>query len=365
MHDPRAYTAVATEGSIGLGRGYIEGWWSSDDPVAVVQVLIRNMGTLDAARNRVQAVTGPVTDRVRTALPRHTRARNQDDIAAHYDIGNAFFELFLDETMTYSSAVFPSIDASTPPMRPASPTPAATSTTCCCASSASPPTTTCSRSAPGGAASRSVPPAPRGAESRRPPSRPQQLAEATGRVADAGLADRVTLLDRDWRDLEPPPGPGFDRAISIEMIEAVDWRDYDAYFATIERCLAPGGMAAIQAIVLPDDRWERAKNTEDFIRRFVFPNGYLPSVAAIRASVERATDMRVVDVEDFAPHYAETLRLWRERFDARLDDVRALGLDDRFSACGASTSRTAKPASANATAPSSTSSWPADRPRRT
>ena len=99
------------------------------------------------------------------------------------------------------------------------------------------------------------------------------------------------------------------------MIEAVDWRDYDAYFATIERCLAPGGMAAIQAICLPDDRWERAKNTEDFIRRFVFPNGYLPSVAAIRTSVGRATSMRVVDVVDHAPHYAETLRIWREQFD--------------------------------------------------
>jgi cyclopropane-fatty-acyl-phospholipid synthase len=144
------------------------------------------------------------------------------------------------------------------------------------------------------------------------------------------LSERVNLLDRDWRDLPPPGGERFDRVVSVEMIEAVDWRDYDEYFATIERSLAPDGLAAIQAICLPDDRWERAKNTEDFIRRFVFPNGYLPSVAAIRASVNRATGMRVVDVEDLAPHYAETLRQWRERFDARLDEVRALGLDDRF-----------------------------------
>lgn len=332
VHDPRAYTAVATEGSIGLGRGYIEGWWSSDDPVAVVQVIIRNMGTLDATRNRVQAVTGPVTDRIRTALPRHTRERNQDDISAHYDIGNAFFELFLDETMTYSSAVFPSLDDVDAAVLDAAGLAAA------------------SRNKYdvllrklgvtadhhlleigtgwGGLAIRAA--GTTGCRVTTTTISSQQLAEATGRVADAGLADRVTLLDRDWRDLEPPPGRRFDRAISIEMIEAVDWRDYDAYFATIERCLAPGGMAAIQAIVLPDDRWERAKNTEDFIRRFVFPNGYLPSVAAIEASVERATDMRVVDVEDFATHYAETLRLWRERFDARLDDVRSLGLDDRF-----------------------------------
>ena len=329
VHDPRAYTAVVTEGSVGLGRGYVEGWWSSDDPVAVVQVLIRNMGTIDAARNRWHRLVGPLTDRVRTALPRDSRDRNRDDIAAHYDIGNAFFELFLDETMTYSSAVFEDLDAARTAdvealavasrnkydvlLRKLGVEPhhhlveigtgwggmaiRAASTTGCRVS-----TTTISS---------------------------EQLAEARERVVAAGLADRVTLLDSDWRDLPARVEPA-DRLVSVEMIEAVDWRDYDAFFATIERCLVPGGRAAIQAICLPDDRWERAKNTEDFIRRFVFPNGYLPSVAAIRASVARATGMRVVDVEDLAPHYAETLRIWRERFDARLDDVRALGLDDRF-----------------------------------
>lgn len=327
VHDRRAYTAIVTEGSIGLGRGFIEGWWSSDDPVAVVRVIIRNMGTLDRMRNRTTQLTAPVTDRVRQALPRHTRARNQDDIAAHYDIGNAFFELFLDETMTYSSAVFPDLgDAESTSLADASRNKIdvllrklgvdadhhlleigtgwgglairAAGTTGCRVT-----TTTISS---------------------------EQLREARRRVEAAGLSDRVTLLDRDWRDLAPHGDERYDRVVSVEMIEAVDWRDYDEYFATIERCLAPGGVAAIQAICLPDDRWERAKNTEDFIRRFVFPNGYLPSVAAIRASVSRATGMRVVDVEDLAPHYAETLRRWRERFDTRLDEVHALGLDDRF-----------------------------------
>jgi cyclopropane-fatty-acyl-phospholipid synthase len=154
----------------------------------------------------------------------------------------------------------------------------------------------------------------------------EQLREAQKRVANAGVGDRVTVLDHDWRDLDGT----FDRVVSIEMIEAVDWRDYDDYFATIQRCLAPGGRAAIQAIVLPDDRWERAKKTEDFIRRFVFPNGHLPSVGAIDASVNRATSMRIASVDDYGPHYAETLRQWRQRFDDRLDEVAALGLDDRF-----------------------------------
>ncbi len=154
----------------------------------------------------------------------------------------------------------------------------------------------------------------------------EQLTWARGAVAQADLSHRVTLLDRDWRHLEGT----FDRLISIEMIEAVDWRDYRSYFSTIERRLRPDGLAGIQAICVPDRRWGRTKNTEDFIRSYVFPNGYLPSLGAIGDAVSGSTRLEIVDVEDFTPHYAETLRQWRQRFEARLDDVRALGLDDRF-----------------------------------
>ncbi|MEJ7799840.1 MAG: DUF1365 family protein, partial [Ilumatobacter sp.] len=316
--DLRAYSAVLTEGSIGFGRGFIEGWWTSADPVAVVQVVIRNMATIDRLRNRWRSATGWATDRLRRALPRDSRQRNRDDISAHYDIGNAFFELFLDETMTYSSAVFPTPDTSL---------------------------VDGSRhkydllldklgvdvddrvleigTGWGGMAIRA---AGRGADVTTTTISAEQLRAACKRVANEGFTDRITLLDSDWRDL----GGRFDQVVSIEMIEAVDWRDYDDFFATIERCLEPTGAVAIQAITLPDDRWERAKNTEDFIRRFVFPNGFLPSIGAIRASVDRSTDMRVVDVEDLTEHYAETLRRWRERFDERLEEVAALGLDERF-----------------------------------
>ena len=108
VRDARAYVAIVTEGAVGLARGYIEGWWDSADPVAVVRVIIRNIGPIDAARNRLHRKTGWATDRVRAVLPRRGRSGNREDIAAHYDLGNAFFELFLDETMTYSSAVFAS-----------------------------------------------------------------------------------------------------------------------------------------------------------------------------------------------------------------------------------------------------------------
>ncbi len=154
----------------------------------------------------------------------------------------------------------------------------------------------------------------------------EQLHEASLRLQAAGLSDSVDLKDADWRDLTGQ----FDRVASIEMIEAVDWRDYDRYFSTIEQCMKPDGLAAIQAICVPDRRYERTKNTEDFIRRFVFPGGFLPSISAISSSVARSTSMQIVDVEDLSAHYAETLRRWRETFDERLDEVAALGLDERF-----------------------------------
>ena len=319
VHDARAYRAIVTEGSVGFGRGYVQGWWSTDDLVAVAQVIIRNMTAIDAFRNRTHRAAGWATDRIRRVLPRHTRHRNRDDIGAHYDIGNSFFELFLDETMTYSSAVFPTAETSL---------------------------ADASRhkydlllsklgvtsdhhlleigTGWGGMAIRAA--GTTGCRVTTTTISDEQLTEARDRVADAGLADRVTVLDHDWRDLDGR----HDRVVSIEMIEAVDWRDYDAYFQTIERCLAPDGLAAIQAICLPDQRWARAKNTEDFIRRFVFPNGYLPSVGAISDSVRRSTRMHVVGVDDYTEHYAETLRRWRETFDERLDEVAALGLDERF-----------------------------------
>ena len=319
VHDERAYAALVQEGSIGFGRGYIEGWWTSDDPVAVVRFAIRNMAGLDRFRNRLHRMTGWATDPIRDLLPRHSRERNREDIGAHYDIGNEFFERFLDETMTYSSAVFPTWDTSL---------------------------ADASRhkidllldrldlsadhhlleigTGWGALAVRAA--GERGARVTTTTISTEQLDEAARRVKSAGLADRVTLLDADWRDLTGT----YDRLVSVEMIEAVDWRDYDAFFGQIEQRLAPGGTAALQAICLPDDRWARAKNTEDFIRRFVFPNGFLPSVAAIEASVRRATSMRVVEVADHTAHYAETLRRWRETFDARIDEVAALGLDARF-----------------------------------
>lgn len=318
--DQRAYTALTKEGAAGLGRGYFEGWWTSADPVAVLRVLIRNMEPWDRRRNRFTSFVQPVTERLRRRLPADTRERNRADISAHYDLGNDLFELFLDDTLTYSAALFD--DGAERSLADASRRKYdrllehlgvtaddhiveigtgwggfaihAASTVGCRVT-----TTTISR---------------------------EQFALAQRRVVDSGLGDRIELLGTDWRDLVGR----YDHLVSIEMIEAVSWRDYDAFFSKLDDLVKPGGRVALQAIAIPDARWERAKNTVDYIRKYVFPNGYLPSVGAVRRSVERATSMRVVTVDDHTPSYAETLRRWRANFDANLDAVRALGFDEQF-----------------------------------
>ncbi|MCB0969479.1 MAG: class I SAM-dependent methyltransferase, partial [Ilumatobacter sp.] len=253
VFDDRAYAALVREGSIGFGRGYIERWWTSDDPVAVVQFAIRNMAGLDRLRNRTRRWTGWVSDPIRRALPRDSRERNREDIGAHYDIGNDFFSLFLDETMTYSSAVF-----ADPSMSLADASRHKYDLLLDALGVGAGDRLLEIGTGWGGMALRAA--GERGARVTTTTISSEQHAEASRRVDDAGLADRVTLLMDDWRDLTGT----YDHVVSIEMIEAVDWRDYDDYFATIDRSLAPGGRAAIQAICLPDDRWERAKNTEDF-----------------------------------------------------------------------------------------------------
>lgn len=339
--DDRAWRAVLREGSIGLGRGYIEGWWQTDSPTDLVRILIRNLHGMDQLRNRLNRTTGRLGDTARKTLPRSSRTRNREDISTHYDLGNDFFRLFLDDSMTYSSAVFadPGLNHSIggePEGGDTGPDRGALRRDLLAGSLAKYDRLLSKIGVRsdhelleigtgwGGLAIRAA--EQRGASVTTTTVSAQQLEEARARLTLSEAGSRVTLLNQDWRDL----GGNFDRIVSIEMIEAVDWRDYQQFFGTMERCLAPDGMIGLQAICVPDGRYERAKNTEDFIRRFVFPGGFLPSLGAIARAVGQSTRLQILDVEDFSAHYAETLRLWRVRFDERIDQVRNLGLDDRF-----------------------------------
>jgi len=153
-----------------------------------------------------------------------------------------------------------------------------------------------------------------------------QRAYVEQRVAQAGLTERVTVLGEDWRDLRGR----FDKLVSVEMIEAVDWRRHDEFLATCAALLADDGLAAVQAIVIDDRSFERAKRHQDFIRRMVFPGGCLPSVASLTASLARSTDLRIVDLEDIGRHYAETLRRWRANLDSHEREIRRLEMGIEF-----------------------------------
>jgi cyclopropane-fatty-acyl-phospholipid synthase len=327
VNDRRAYLAVLGEGSSGLGRGFIEGWWTSGDPTAVVRVIVRNLAALDRVRNRTHRplrLLGAPVQRTRRRSWRHDnydsgRAANRDEIAAHYDIGNEFFSLFLDESMTYSCGIFSGPDTS---LRQAS----INKFDVLLDKLAVTEHHHLGEIGAGWGSMAIHAATTRGCRVTTTTISAEQLAAARGRVSAAGCDDRVEVQDTDWRDFSGR----FDRIVSIEMIEAVSWRDYDRYFATIERNLAPDGLVGLQAICVPDARFERAKHTDDFIRRFVFPNGCLPSLGAIHASVARATTLTPVHVADLSEHYATTLRHWRQRFEARVDDAGRLGLDDRF-----------------------------------
>ena len=328
VHDDRAWWHLATEGSIGLGRGYIEKWWDSPNPELVVQIAARNMDSFDEIRNKLAAITTPVSDRVRRVLPKPNRDRNREDIGAHYDLGNDFFELFLDETMTYSAAFFESTD-----MTLAEASIAKYDRLLRKLGVAEGMTVTEIGTGWGAMALRAA--EAYGADVVSTTISSEQYDEAVIRrdqaVAEGRISrDQVKLHKEDWRDIARVSGRRSERLVSVEMIEAIDWRDYPAFFQALEANIAADGMIGMQAICVPDRRYERTKNTDDFIARFVFPGGFLPSVGTIAKVISKHTRLQLLDVDDFGWHYAETLRRWRHNMDTQLDEVRAMGLDERF-----------------------------------
>lgn len=319
--DDRAFLAAATGGSAGLGRGYVEGWWTCDSPedlTAFLRVLVANLGGIEA----VSAFARPLRGAIRRLAthPGERPGRREADarhVRAHYDLSNDFFALFLDETMTYSSAVFE---------------PGAVSLA---AAQVAKLDRLCRRlelepadhllEIGTGWGSMALHAAGRyGCRVTTTTLSAAQHELATARVKEAGLEDRVTVLLEDYRDL----AGRYDKLVSIEMIEALDWRQHDTYFSTCARLLEPDGLMALQAIVIADRLYERAKHTEDFIKAAVFPGSCIPSVAAITASLARASDLRLVGLEDIGEHYAETIRRWRDALSRRSDEARALGADE-------------------------------------
>jgi cyclopropane-fatty-acyl-phospholipid synthase len=305
-------------GSVGLGRSYAAGWWDTDDLVALTRICARSLGPLDAVRRRIWPLLLPLQAGV-ASLSRNGPVRARRNAAAHYDLGNDLYRLFLDESLTYSSAIF---------LRPGMTLEEAQQEKLDRA---------CRRlglraqhrvvEIGTGWGSFALHAASHyGCSVVTTTLAAEQHALASERAAAAGLSGRVEVVMQDYRELQGQ----FDRLVSIEMIEAVGWRHFDEYFAACSRLLAPDGAMLLQAILI-DDRWfEAEKRMRGFANTLIFPGGCLPSVESIGSSVARATDMRVAGFEDITPHYAETLRQWRQRFLARREDARALGYDEAF-----------------------------------
>lgn len=318
VHDRAAFGKVLTGGTIASGEAYIDGDWSSPDLTMVTRVFSANMAAMESMQSSQHWYTR-LALRIAHTMNRNTHEGSKRNISAHYDLGNDFFKLFLDASMMYSSAIF---DTSETGLEEAAAAKldeicrqlelkaddhlleigtgwggmaihAATHYGCRVT------TTTISR---------------------------EQYEYARARVSELGLEDRIEVLCEDYRALTGQ----YDKLVSIEMIEAVGHDFYSSYFNCCSKLLKADGKMVIQAITIADQRYERARRSVDYIKRYIFPGGCLPSLEVIAKHLAQDTDMQMVHLRDITLDYAKTLAAWRERFVGRLEDVRAMGFDDRF-----------------------------------
>ena len=320
VHDDRLFLRLVLRGELGAGEAFVAGEWSSDELVEACRAFLRGTGARGIESPLARLVQWPARLRHRRAA--NTRAGSERNIHAHYDLGNAFYRLFLDpDTLAYSCAVWPAQSRSIPSMSLAD-AQRLKLDRLCDALALSPADHLLEIGCGwGGMAIHAA--ATRGCRVTAITVSREQHALASARVAAAGLADRVAIEYRDYRDLTGC----HDKIVSIEMLEAVGHEYLPGYFATCARLLPPGGRLAVQSITMPDDRFDAYRTNVDWMQTYIFPGSCIPSVAAIRAA---SGGLRHVASDDIGPDYAPTLRAWRERFVAALPEVRALGFDEPF-----------------------------------
>ncbi len=324
--DPAFYRAVATHGSVGAGEAYMDGLWRCDAPgsspgqalVGLVQLLVRNRDMLDGMESGL-ARLGGMAMRGWHALRRNTRDGSRRNIAAHYDLGNDFFSLFLSPDLMYSSAIWTD-EADTLEIA------SARKLERICRKLDLKPTDRVIEIGTGWGGFALYAAQHFGCHVTTTTISREQHALASERITAAGLDDRVSLLLKDYRDLEGQ----YDKLVSIEMVEAIGAPYLDVYFEKLGSLLKPNGLALLQAITIEDHRYAQALTSVDFIKRHVFPGSFIPSINALLASKTRSSDLALTQLEDFGHSYALTLKAWRERFMAHLSQVRAQGFDERF-----------------------------------
>jgi cyclopropane-fatty-acyl-phospholipid synthase len=314
---PGFYRSVAANGSVGAAEAYMDGHWGCDDLVGLVQLLVRNRTLLDGMETGMARI-GAAAMRGLHALRRNTRTGSRRNIAAHYDLGNDFFRLFLSSDLMYSSAMYAAGDT----LEQAS----ERKLERICRKLRLHPGDRVIEIGTGWGGFALHAAARHGCHVTTTTISAEQHALASTRVAEAGLQDRVTLLREDYRDLRGQ----YDKLVSIEMVEAIGAEFLDTYFGQLGALLKPDGLALVQAITIEDHRYARALRSVDFIKRHVFPGSFIPSVAAMVAAKTRSSDLALMHLEDFGSSYARTLHDWRQRFLAQSAQVRAQGFDERF-----------------------------------
>jgi cyclopropane-fatty-acyl-phospholipid synthase len=318
VDDPKFYRDVAFGGSIGAGEAYIHGHWSCCDLSNLLRILLRNREVLDDVDSGTAVFTRPL-QKLFHLFNRNTHKGSRRNIAAHYDLGNDFYRLWLDPKMMYSSAYFESADTS---LEDASI--AKLDRICRKLDLSADDEVIEIGTGWGGFAVHAA--THYGCRVTTTTISKQQYDYARTAVEAAGLQDRITLLFDDYRDLQGQ----FDKLVSIEMIEAVGHEFHDSFFKKCCSLLKPDGQMLIQAITIADQRYEQYKSGVDFIKRYIFPGGCLTSVTDMCRTMTMHTDLRMHQLEDIGPHYATTLRHWHDRFNARIDEVREQGYSDEF-----------------------------------
>lgn len=336
IHRPEEFFArLGRDGLIGFGEAYLTGAWDAPDLAGFLTVLAADVPALvPAPLQRVRRLVLPRQPRAR----RGTRDNSRANVAHHYDLSNELFATFLDETLSYSAALFGTPVAEVdgvlvadapvpdPPAEPLSDAQARKVERLLDRLWVGPDTRLLEIGT--GWGELAVRAGRRGARVRTITLSAEQQRLARDRVAAAGLSDRVTVDLCDYRDVRE--NAAYDAVVSVEMIEAVGHDFWPAYFETLDRVLAPGGRVGLQAITMPHDRMLATRHAHTWITKYVFPGGFLPSVRAIEEVARDHTGLQVVERLSFGSHYAETLRRWDEAFLASADRVGALGFDERF-----------------------------------
>jgi cyclopropane-fatty-acyl-phospholipid synthase len=326
VRDPGFYAALAFRGSVGVGESYMEGRWACDDIAGLVELMVVNYDVLVGLEGWISKATAPAR-RAGYWLKRNTRAGSRRNIAAHYDLSNDFFGLWLDESMTYSSGRFAQ------PGWTLAEAQAEKIDRACRKLELKPGEHLLEIGTGWGSLAVHAAKA-YGCRVTTTTLSARQHDSAVRRVREAGLEDRVRVVMTDYRDLRAPEGEGgeagYDKLVSIEMIEAVGAAYLRTYFEKCSALLKPSGAMLVQAIVIRDQSYEAAKDRVDFLKAYIFPGSFLPSVRAMGDAVAKGTDMRLWHLEEFGPDYARTLREWRGAFWANIEKVRALGYEETF-----------------------------------